>query len=270
MSESTPTTICRWFLSGNCKYGSSCKFLHSKHKKLCKLFLSGSCKQGSSCEFLHTTHEKSGHCRQFLLGNCKHGSSCKFIHDKKRQEEQCRTFSRDHECSYGGKCRFIHDKSLIRKIPKLCQTFSTRKVCEYTKCLYLHHDIKFLESKSKWKYYDKTVFKIHTYHSYSPYNPETANTFLAIWTLDGLSFYRDSRLEKQISDIDDVCKEHPPVRDGLKKLIALFGERDTYLQFAYDRLLELSLPTVIVDIIINDFLAYTIPHVITAIGYCGN
>lgn len=46
--------------------------------KLCKFYIEGNCKHGTECKFIH----KDNICRNYFLHNkCKHGTECKFIHE---------------------------------------------------------------------------------------------------------------------------------------------------------------------------------------------
>lgn len=50
--------LCKNFLSGNCRFGNSCKFVHSiphtySNKRLCKHFIAEYCRFGNTCKFVH-------------------------------------------------------------------------------------------------------------------------------------------------------------------------------------------------------------------------
>ena len=54
------THMCKFFLRGNCRYGSQCRFKHTsgnhsgKQTEHCVFFLRGYCRYGNSCHFRHT------------------------------------------------------------------------------------------------------------------------------------------------------------------------------------------------------------------------
>ena len=91
------TKVCRHFLSGKCKYNSSCTFAHSKvdlklppdfrKSRLCQ---KGNCND-SSCQYAHSSGEirdtYSEMCPHWLKGSCPFGSSCKLSHNLTHLEE---------------------------------------------------------------------------------------------------------------------------------------------------------------------------------------
>ena len=50
-----------------------------ENKKVCKHFVNGNCKNGSSCEFLHVDNV----CSHYFFGDCKFGDQCKQSHQYK-------------------------------------------------------------------------------------------------------------------------------------------------------------------------------------------
>jgi len=53
---------CRYYMMGQCKYGSSCNFshdLHSTPEVTCQYFLNGECRYGDQCRFFHPPDQKS-------------------------------------------------------------------------------------------------------------------------------------------------------------------------------------------------------------------
>ena len=62
---------CWDYLMGKCKYGSECKFKHTKG-------MEGSGKGKAIDRQLQAMSQKP--CHQFLAGFCKYGSSCRFSH----------------------------------------------------------------------------------------------------------------------------------------------------------------------------------------------
>ena len=50
---------CKYFNSGNCRYGEACKFKHvnNQETKVCKFFKQGNCKYGRNCKFGHIINQ---------------------------------------------------------------------------------------------------------------------------------------------------------------------------------------------------------------------
>jgi len=46
-----PRRVCKYFLSNNCRYGSSCHYAHER--PLCRHYALGQCQYGESCHFSH-------------------------------------------------------------------------------------------------------------------------------------------------------------------------------------------------------------------------
>lgn len=59
--EDKANVLCRFFLSGNCRYGQNCYFSHDienshRESSVCKYYLLGCCAFGENCFFQHTTN----------------------------------------------------------------------------------------------------------------------------------------------------------------------------------------------------------------------
>lgn len=91
------TKICRHFLSGKCKYNSSCTFAHSREDlKLPPDFRkSRLCQKGTCtdplCQYAHSPLEiretYSEMCPHWLKGSCPYGTTCKLSHNLSHFEE---------------------------------------------------------------------------------------------------------------------------------------------------------------------------------------
>lgn len=57
-------TLCKYYPTGSCKYGDSCRNLHtvpeSYESPPCKFFVSGRCKLGDTCRFRHGDGSAAG------------------------------------------------------------------------------------------------------------------------------------------------------------------------------------------------------------------
>lgn len=91
------TKACKDWASGQCKFGSSCKFSHADgtpsrewtetRMQPCRDWANGACKFGDGCRFNHeaTPRERSEvqsrtPCTDYARGNCKFGDTCKYSH----------------------------------------------------------------------------------------------------------------------------------------------------------------------------------------------
>ena len=69
-------------------------------KKICKFYMSGECKKGENCDFLHNPN----FCKHFYNNKCKYGNKCKFSHEftplkknkKHRKKKNTQSFDPDH------------------------------------------------------------------------------------------------------------------------------------------------------------------------------
>ncbi|KAF4661017.1 hypothetical protein FOL47_006878 [Perkinsus chesapeaki] len=83
--------LCRFFVKGMCRNGSSCPFRHDYKAVVCTYFLHGNCRNGSSCRFSHHLPESAPNsqggpppdvCKFFWHGSCRAGNNCKWRHVK--------------------------------------------------------------------------------------------------------------------------------------------------------------------------------------------
>ncbi|XP_074294707.1 zinc finger CCCH domain-containing protein 43 [Silene latifolia] len=125
--------VCSFYMkTGNCKFGTSCKFNHPPLRK----FPQGGKAKGKDESFETATQnvkenddysferEVRVNCKYFdRPGGCKFGKACKFNHSKKASpaselnfmglpirpgEKECPYYMRNGSCKFGAHCRFNH------------------------------------------------------------------------------------------------------------------------------------------------------------------
>ncbi|KAG9156595.1 hypothetical protein Leryth_006576, partial [Lithospermum erythrorhizon] len=121
---------CYDFIQGKCKWGESCRFLHSVPNKAdhgtegnethgkqldnvksdkaapreCYDFIQGKCKWGESCRFLHYVPNKADHGTD---GNETRGKQLDNVRSDKAAPRECYDFIQG-KCKWGESCRFLH------------------------------------------------------------------------------------------------------------------------------------------------------------------
>ncbi|XP_024171447.1 zinc finger CCCH domain-containing protein 67 [Rosa chinensis] len=114
---------CSFYLkTGNCKFGSNCKFNHPVRRKNNQVFKD---KVKEKDEFSEKPSQTE--CKYYLRpGGCKYGKACRYNHGKgkplvapvvelnflglpiRQGERECPYYMRNGSCKYGSNCRFNH------------------------------------------------------------------------------------------------------------------------------------------------------------------
>ncbi|KAI5796643.1 hypothetical protein EDC01DRAFT_652237 [Geopyxis carbonaria] len=125
---------CKYFsLSGKCKNGLSCPYLHNPNEvAICPRFLaSDSCPDGVLCDLSHDpTPHRVPACYHFLRGNCSN-SNCRYAHVRVNPAALiCRAFATLGYCPNGADCteRHVHE----------CPEFDQKSMCRNAKCKLPH------------------------------------------------------------------------------------------------------------------------------------
>ena len=112
----SPNGICKYYLSGSCKFDENCRYYHPNQQNTvtlihdidtanikCKFYLSGTCKLNEYCSYHHPIF-----CKRFL----------KNLND------------RSFGCKFGVNCKYFH--------PKLCYSYENKDFCNKRNCRYFH------------------------------------------------------------------------------------------------------------------------------------
>lgn len=119
----TSSTICKFYLQGNCTRGTSCPFRHEldgsvpavmtrtptprSKSAVCSFYLQGKCNRGSSCIFRHEVSGGEGarnSAQGMIIGRTYSSSSLSH-----QSQHHCRYFAKGY-CSRGSSCQFLHDE----------------------------------------------------------------------------------------------------------------------------------------------------------------
>ncbi|KAL3308681.1 Cleavage and polyadenylation specificity factor subunit 4 [Cichlidogyrus casuarinus] len=109
-------SVCRFFVSDECPYGSVCPFRHIRadRKVVCKHWLRGLCKKGDDCEFLHEYDlSRMPECYFFTRFGVCMNKECNFLHiDPASKIQDCPWYDRGF-CRNGPFCKNRHVRRKI-------------------------------------------------------------------------------------------------------------------------------------------------------------
>ena len=109
-SKPINSTVCMYWLTGQCKNDTNCKFLHENIPERYPECPHGiNCtKKDKGCIFKHTVKAQK-ECNSYKQGYCVHGKQCKNSHI---QQELCLNYLLGF-CPEGPNCKKYHFKSMI-------------------------------------------------------------------------------------------------------------------------------------------------------------
>ena len=107
--NNTGGQICAFWLKGNCRNGSNCKFLHGKQGKYPECPYGMNCtRQNNGCPYKHTKIQQK-ECHAYNLGYCPNGKNCKDLHVEK---DLCINYLLGF-CPDGPNCKLFHLRTMI-------------------------------------------------------------------------------------------------------------------------------------------------------------
>ena len=85
---------------------------HTMSREVCKYYLHGACRNGTSCRFAHSADApKSNVCTFYLQGNCSYGDRCRYDHVRPKARPPARPRPCESPCDVASQSFASHERA---------------------------------------------------------------------------------------------------------------------------------------------------------------